>query len=360
MTKTLSFPSVYEATVQEYYTSNDPILGFSKIKFDGIDYIVGIQALNEGTSPHKTINSSPSGNEYKLIGQSALVLASNIYLENSKSLNFPKISLTVGFPYATFQFNRDAAVEYLKSESTITYYKSDERGNLASEQRLIPIANVNVIPEIMGCDYSIRNGETPIDGNFIIISLGYGTCEGALSTPNGLVNRTIFSTHGLSYAVKIFSQELNKNTFMHLKTEHQIDQIFVKGFTFVDRKLKKLGEEKKMALCLYYKNVISPTISKYISDGDFENSNQIILAGGGAYCTDLIDLFNEEFGNICKISVASQPEFCASVGYAIYSKHSKKNQENEMGSDNFYFADNAVAYVGIDIGNANTCVSVLD
>jgi len=72
MVKTFSFPSVYESTIREYYTSNDPILGFSKIKVDDSDYLVGLQALNEGVSPHKSLNASPSDREYKLIAHSAL------------------------------------------------------------------------------------------------------------------------------------------------------------------------------------------------------------------------------------------------------------------------------------------------
>lgn len=59
MIKTYSFPSVYESTLRDFATSNDPILGFSKLKFDGSDYLVGLQALNEGISPHKSINASP-------------------------------------------------------------------------------------------------------------------------------------------------------------------------------------------------------------------------------------------------------------------------------------------------------------
>src|SRR5574344_1372466 len=110
MVKTLTFPSVYEATIREYYTSNDPILGFSKIKFDGMDYLIGLQALNEGVSPNKYINASPAETDYKLIAQSALLLASDMCTSTAK---MPKLCVTAGFPYATFQLNRDLAKEYL-------------------------------------------------------------------------------------------------------------------------------------------------------------------------------------------------------------------------------------------------------
>lgn len=57
--KTYSCPSVYESTLRDFATSNNPILGFSKLKYDGAEYLVGLQALNEGISPHKFINPSP-------------------------------------------------------------------------------------------------------------------------------------------------------------------------------------------------------------------------------------------------------------------------------------------------------------
>jgi hypothetical protein len=358
MVKTFSFPSVYESTIREYYTSNDPILGFSKIKVDDSDYLVGLQALNEGVSPHKSLNASPSDREYKLIAHSALFLASNIGSNGAKNGNSPKFSITTGFPYATYQLNKESAIDFFKSDCVITTYKADENGNQNPDQKLVPICNINVLPEIVGCDYAIRKGDNPSDGNFIIVSLGYGTCECVVSTPNGLLNRTLFSTHGMSYAVDIFSQELSKSSFIGLKTGHQMDQIFTKGGMYIDRKHKDFSEEKKKALRLYFNNVILPSFTKYITDSDFELCPKMILVGGGAYNQELINLFNEEFGEICSISVFPTPERCASIGYAIFSKHTDNEKSgNEFAST--YDAEGCV-YIGIDIGNANTCVSVLE
>ena len=59
MIKTYSFPSVYESTLRDFATSNDPILGFSKLKFEGVDYLVGLHALIVGLSTHKFINPMP-------------------------------------------------------------------------------------------------------------------------------------------------------------------------------------------------------------------------------------------------------------------------------------------------------------
>lgn len=358
MIKSFLFPSVYEATLRDYSTTNDSILGFSKIKMDGIDYIVGLQAFNEGVSPHKSINASPADTDYRLISQSSLVLALNESVKNSKVAVYPKLSITTGFPFATYQFNKDEAVDYFKSDKIITFYRSDENGNQVTEQMLVPISSVHVLPEIIGCDLAIRKGNNPVNDNYIIISLGYGTCEGVVSTPNGILNRTLFSVHGISYAVNVFTQELNKHSYLRLKTEHQIDQIFSKGFIYVDRKRKDFAEEKSKALKIYYTNVISPAIKKFISDEDFELCNKIILVGGGAYHQELVNMFNDEFGGICSVSIVEHPEKCASIGYAIHSKQVATGSPKDSLS---YHSDNDNhAYVGIDIGNANTCVSIYE
>jgi len=361
MVKTFSFPSVYESTIREYFTSNDPILGFAKIKVDGTDYLVGLQAFNEGTSPHKSINASPSDTDFKLISQSALLLAINVCNNNSKAVKFPKLAITAGFPFATFQINRDEATEYFKSEKIITFYRATESGHLETEQRLIPIDSVNIIPEVAGCDVAVRKGENAIDGNFLIVSLGYGTCEGSVSTPSGLLSRSMFSTHGISYAIEVFSQELLMNSFLRLKTEHQVDQLFSKGYAFIDRKRKDFSEEKKRALKNYYLNVVSPTINKFLTEEDFELISKVVLVGGGAYHQDLVNLFNEEFGETCTVTVFPSPERCASVGYAIHSRL-MLNGPSQPEKDNlsYNFENESTAYVGIDIGNANTYVSVLE
>jgi hypothetical protein len=358
MIKTLLFPSVYEATLRDYSTRNDSILGFSKIKMDGVDYIVGLQAFTEGVSPHKSINASPADPDYKLISQSALVLALNESAKASKSSVFPKLAITTGFPFATFQYNKDEAVEYFKSDKIITYYKADESGNMITEQTLVPVASVNVMPEILGCDYAIRKGENPSQENYIIISLGYGTTEGVVSTPEGVLNRSLFSVHGINYAVNVFAQEVYKHSYLRLKTEHQIDQIFSKGFIYIDRKRRDFSEEKLQSLKIYYTNVLSPAIRKYVSDEDFELCSKIVLVGGGAYHQELVNLFNEEFGGICAVTIQPQPEKCASIGYALFSKNHTFQESNKDSLSYHQDRDN-IACVGIDIGNANTCVSVI-
>lgn len=357
MIKTYSFPSVYESTLRDFATGNDPILNFSKLKYDGNEYLIGLQALNEGISPHKFINPSPDDLDYKIILQSALLLASNSLQSESKSGKMPQMILTSGFPYATYQFNKDAATEYYKEDKIIKYFKADDEGNQNSEQRVVSVNSINIIPELLGCDTALRKGENPIDGNFILISLGYGTCEGALSTPEGLSARTLFSTHGISYAVNLFTQELTKHTYLQMRTEHQVDQLFTKGFMFVNRKRKDFTSEKKLALEMYYSNVVSPAIRRYISDRDFESCKKIAIVGGGALYKELIDLFNEEFGEILTIHIYENPDKCASNGYAIYSKlnFQLNDKDGVYSTEN----ENNIAFLGIDIGNASTSISIL-
>lgn len=355
--KTYSFPSVYESTIRDFATNNDPILGFSKLKYDGSDYLVGLQALNEGISPHKIINPSPDELDYKVISQSALLLASNSLQTEVKNGKTPKMIITSGFPNATFQFNKDEAIKYFKNDKLITYFKVDEDGTQNYEQRVVSIKNVNIIPELVGCDTAVRNGESPIDGSFILISLGYGTCEGALSTPDGLSARTLFSTHGISYPVNLFTQELSKHTYLQMRTEHQIDHLFSKGFMFVNRKKKDFTSEKKIALEMYYNNVVSPAIRRYISDQDFESCDKIVIAGGGALHKDIIDLFNQEFGEILTVHIYENPDKCAANGYALYSK---TNYNLNM-KENLYSTDDQddLVFLGMDLGNASTSVSII-
>jgi hypothetical protein len=65
-----------------------------------------------------------------------------------------------------------------------------------------------------------------------------------------LLNRTLFSTHGISYAVDIFTEELSKSSFVGLKTGHQMDQIFTKGGMYIDRK-RRISPKRRRKLSDY-------------------------------------------------------------------------------------------------------------
>ena len=73
------------------------------------------------------------------------------------------------------------------------------------------VSNVEVIPEIEACTIAARKGELSKEGNFFMVSIGYGTLEACLSTPKGLVYRTITSLVGLNYAVNLAIKEISKS-----------------------------------------------------------------------------------------------------------------------------------------------------
>jgi hypothetical protein len=67
-------------------------------------------------------------------------------------------------------------------------------------------------------------------------------------------------------------------------------------------------------------------------------------------------MFRKEFGELLNITVFENPEKCASTGYALYSKlnHSVNEKDGVFSTEN----PDKPAYLGIDIGNANTSVAV--
>lgn len=358
MFNNFTFPSVYEMTLFSNDSFNDEEgSGSSFLRYNNYDYSVGTSALNDGISPNKIINASPYDDDYKIITQAAMLKIVSMIREKAKNGEVPKITLTTGFPFATFQNNINEAIEYFSGEKTLLSAKIDVAGSVKTEQNLLNIDSVYVIPELQGCDVSLRASEINKDDVVAIISLGFGTCEGAISNSSGIVPRTSFSTHGLSYPVKIFSQELSRESYLGLKNEHQLDKIFSKGCIYINRKKKELASHRKKALTLYYKNVISPILKKYFRDEDFEECSKIVLVGGGANYHDLAELFREEFDSILEIYVPKSPENIASTGYAIYSKLMTQKAEK---SNRYYSLNSNVynAFVGLDVGNANTNISV--
>ncbi len=65
----------------------------------------------------------------------------------------------------------------------------------------------------------------------------------------------------------------------------------------------------------------------------------------GALYEDMVDLFREEFRDVLHVSVLDDPLNAAANGYANWSSR---------------HATDSIVPVGIDIGNANTIVSVLN
>ena len=353
MLKSYNFPSVYEATNQDLENVAENILDGIKINIDDSDYIVGNLALVEGYSPHKNINASPTDEEYKLLSKVGLLL--------TQPKGEEEIYLTTGFPFATYSLYKDKAIETLQGRHIINYDASTF-GGPANTKREVNVAKVDIIPEIMGCITAIREGSFKEKDNFFIVSLGYGTCEAVVSTRAGLINRSAVSTHGIRHAVNLLSNELSKNFYLNLKTEHQIDVAFQKGSITINRVKQNILDIREKVLKLYYQEIISPNLKRAFIDDDFNKCSKMYLVGGGALYPEIVESFKKEFGDIIEIIVYPEAEKCAAQGYCLHSKlkmnSSKSNLPANIEEEEIKIFKNPQLAVGIDIGNANTCVTV--
>ncbi len=343
MKKIYSFTSVLEESSLELSNVAGSFLeGMRITDIDGKNFIVGNLALSEGTSPHKFINSSAKDLDYRILSLVSLVLATQG--------QYFKFHLTTGFPFTTYQsFKRDA-IDFLKRRHQIAI-DTKTFGGQSIENVSVNVEQVNIMTEIDGCIKTIRDGNIREKDNFFIVSMGFGTFEAALSTPNGIVNRTAISSKGLSYAVNILEKELQKDHYLKMLTEKQIERAFQRGVIIVDRQKIDLKKQRSKALEIYYNEVISPELRKKFSDDDFLDTSKIYLAGGGAFYTELVELFKKEFQNVLDVIVPPDPNLCAGIGYCIHSiEQAKKAGLADTKND--------VAYVGIDLGNSNTVVVI--
>ncbi len=232
----------------------------------------------------------------------------------------------------------------------------------ANTKREINVGKVDIIPEILGCTTAIREGNIKERDNFFIISLGYGTCEAVVSTRAGIINRSAISTHGIRHAVNLLANELAKNYYLNLKTEHQVDVIFQQGNITVNRMRHNILDIREKVLKMYYRDIISPNLRRAFTDDDFNKCTKMYLAGGGANYPELVDCFKEEFGSIVSVDVYPEPERCASHGYCLHSKlnsgSAKTSMPNNIEDDEIKIFKNPQLSVGMDIGNASTCVTI--
>lgn len=353
MLKSYNFPSVYEATNQELTNVAENILDGIKINIDDTDYIVGNLALIEGYSPHKNINAAPTDDEYKLLSKASLLL--------TQPKGEEEIYLTTGFPFSTYMLYRDKALETLQGRHIINYDASTF-GGPSHTKREVNVGKVEIIPEILGCTTAIREGQTQEKENFFIVSLGYGTCEAVVSTRAGLINRSAVSTHGIRHAVNLLANELAKNFYLNLKTEHQIDVAFQKGSITVNRVKHNILDLREKVLKMYYQEIIAPNLRRAFSDDDFNKCSKMYLVGGGALYPELVDAFKEEYGDIVNVNVYPEPEKCAAHGYCLYSKlkstASRSAIPSNVEAEEIKIFRNPQLAVGMDIGNANTCITI--
>ncbi len=339
-TTTLGFPSVFETAFGNSENSAKDLLNGLKIKKDNNWYLVGNLAKRGGINPGRITNASPLEEDFEILFKAALL--------NAEDKLTQPITVTLGFPFSTYNVYKGAAEQFLKKRHFLVEYDS-QTFNLKGSVRkaMFDIDHFEVIPEIVGSIIGLKKvANLPASKNFIAISFGYGTIEGTMVTEDGLVHRTSFSSHGIKYVINNLMRELTQKHYLEMKNEYQLDEAFIKGSVFTNRKRIDLREIRKELLVQYYKEVVSPLLRNYFTDQDFENCETIYLLGGGAHYPELTEALNEEFKGFIPVEIAPEPEKLASIGYLYNSLRI---------SDNYHKRS-----LGIDLGNASSIISFFE
>ncbi|ATL49207.1 hypothetical protein COR50_19635 [Chitinophaga caeni] len=334
---TLNLPSVYETSYGNTENSSKDLVNGLKIKKDENWYLVGNLAKKGGINPGRVTNTSPQEEDFEILFKAAMVVLAD-------KIQSP-CAITMGFPFSTYNVYKQAAEQFLKKRHFMVEYDTKTYNLQGSIKKgLFDIEHFEILPEIVGGIIGLKKMlQIPEDENFIAVSLGFGTVEGGLVSPDGLVHRTCFSSHGIRYAVNNLGRELNQAYFLEMKNEHQLDDAFVKGSLFTNRKRIDLANTRKTILQQYYREVISPLMKNYFTDLDLENCTKIYLLGGGAYYQELVEAFREEFAGFIDVEVAPDPENITSVGYLHNSVRISGNYPGKC--------------AGIDLGNATSIIS---
>jgi len=334
---TQTFPSVFETSFGFVENSAKDQLHGIKVKKDNTWYIVGDLAKKNGISAARITNASPTEEDFDILFRSALVNLSG-------KLTAP-VTITLGFPFSTYNAFKAAAQQYLSKRHFLV--ESDSQTFNVSgkiKKETFDIERYEIIPEIVGGIIALKKiYEQDMPDNFLALSFGFGTLEGIMASKDGLINRTSFSTHGIQYAINNLSRELNKKHYLELKNEHQLDDIFMKGSFFANRKRVDIAELKEELLSQYYREIVSPMIRRHITEGDLESCGKIYLMGGGAHYFTLINAVKDEFESFIPVEVVDEPEKLVSAGYLYNSLRLSDNYPGRC--------------AGIDIGNAYTMVS---
>ncbi len=330
------FPSVVETAPPALDLREGSLVEQLVLTDRGQVVLVGDIALSEGRSPGRIVNATPDQRDYRLLLKAALLVAGH-------GRTGP-LSVGTGFPTATVRSNAEAATTLLSRGEPIGF---DARpiGGPQVERLTVEVSNVSVISEIAACDVALREGPLRATGSHFMISLGFGTCEAALATPSGLVQRSSVSLPGIRYAVERAMHDVARTMPIGLRTEHQFDAHFRSGRITLGRERISLLDYRKRALDAYMENVITPALANAWTPEDFDRSEDLYITGGGALYPSMIDAVRQEFGSSLNVNVAPEPLTLAALGYAFMAARD---------------AAPGTTSVGIDIGNANTCVCVLE
>jgi hypothetical protein len=329
-----AIPSVYESNNFDLKHVAQNLVKGLNLTLGNQAYIVGNLALSEGISPHRNINASPDEIDYNLLMKSGLLIA-------IQKLGNP-ITVTTGLPFSTYMLYKDLIKEKFVGEHEIQF-NTGTYTNGGIKKVNVEVDQVIVMPEVVGCSIGLRKEEN-VNGSFFMLSLGYGTLEGIVSTPSGIVQRSALSVFGLRYAVNLMKEELSRMYYLDLKNEHQLDLAFREASIVLNRKRIDLTLLRKKVLHQYYNDVVSPALRKAFDDSDFAKSSGMYLAGGGSYYTDLVDMFKKEFDEFTTVMIPGNAAHLAAIGYCYQSIIANAGDEGRA--------------VGIDVGNSSTVVCV--
>ena len=335
-TKYISIPSVIERHNKPLTQLTSPLDKRIQLFDAGASFLVGDLALTQGHAPYRNINSSPSDLDYQLLAKAGLLLASG-----AKS---GELVITTGFPSAVYELFKQQAEEFFSIRDVIIEYNQDTLNGGGRGRIQLTISHLEVMSEILGCINAIRKGPVADDSNFFVVSLGYGTCETALSTADGPIARTCVSVPGLRRAVNTLYDELSASYYLSMKNEHMINQSFQRGDIVIGRKRMNLLNARSSHLANYYDEVISPAMRKAFTDSDFEKASRLYLVGGGALYPELVSHFQREFDGILDVIVPDGADNFAAMGYFLRSA--------------LWCGPNHIERaVGLDVGNAYTVIA---
>lgn len=333
----ITIPSLFETSPTSLEKTATNIIKGLRIKHGESFYIVGELAENEGKMPHKEINCSPDSVDYNILLKAALLIG------HARKGN--PLTVTTGFPFATFRVNRDEASRNLFCNHTIEFDAST-CSNSGIRKMMVEVSSGEIIPEVTASSIAVRKLYN-VEDDFFMLNLGYGTFETLFSRHDGeLATQSAASTvPGIVYPVDLLKTELNNLLYTSMQSDYYFDRALQNGFIFLNRKKVDISDIRKRVLDTYYDNIISPHLKRAFTDKDFSKSRAIYLSGGGALYPELIAKFNKEFSGIIPVIIPENPNHLAVKGYCLNSARLTSNNPNQS--------------VGIDLGNLTTIVCMI-
>jgi hypothetical protein len=333
----ITVPSLFETSQTNLERTSTSLVKGLRVKHGDSFYIIGELAENEGKMPHKEINCSPDSLDYNILMKSALLVA------NSKKGN--PLTVTTGFPFATYRLNRDEAVKNLVANHLVEF-DAATYSNSGVRKMVVEVKASEILPEVTAASFAVRKLKN-VDQDFFMLSLGYGTFETLFSTKEGdfATQRAASSAPGIVYAVDLLKEELNSLQYTSMQSDNYFDKALQNGFIFLNRRRVDVSDLRKKVLNSYYDNIISPHLKRAFTDKEFSKAKAIYLSGGGALYPELVERFKEEFTDIIDVIVPENPNHLAVKGYCL-------NSAKITGGD-------ASQSVGIDLGNSSTIICMM-